>query len=403
MREEETPKTWSDLFSILATSCPNINEFTYEESESVTVHDQFMGPARLAKGPASACEACVLSGAVESLTPMPNLTKLCFLNNANHTTQSSIANIISQAHIQELTYFSDGSTYINEDLVSRIQSTQSLWSLTILNHSTALAISSLIVRLCTAFTTIRHLKLDDSWQAYNIRTGGNALMLISTLNMVNLRSFEYEAIHYGSGVNREFQLNYRAANLLNVLPMEDHRATSLLRTDPHYVRYLEKNNGMVLTKFFMSYPSLTSVKLSRCSFLNDSFFSSIWECLPNLSELSIQNCPWFFGTWIKPSHGAGWTMLKILDVSTCKNIISPCIMTIAKTTKASRVQLLICERPTSALETLAEDILGLGYQVGHTHKPNSTILLRGFGKEENALSNRLVGMEEKLSANVSWE
>lgn len=403
-RKEETPKAWSELFSILAMSCPNINEFTYGGSESVMAHDQLSGSARPAKGNACACEDCVLSGAVESLAPMPNLTKLCFFNNANHTTQCSIAHIISQAHIQELTYFSDGSTYIHEDLVSRIQSTQSLRSLTILNHSTSLAISPLIVRLCSAFATIHHLKLDDTWQAYDIRTGGNALMLISTLNMVNLRSFEYEAICYGSDVNREFQLNCRAANLLNVLPMEDHRATSLLRTDPHYVRYLGKNNGMVLTDFFISYPNLTSVKLSKCSFLNDSFFSSIWECLPNLSELSIQNCPWFFGIWIRPSHGTGWTKLEILDVSTCKNIISPCIVTIAKTTKASRVQLLLCERPTSTLETtFAEDIQGLGYHVGHTHQPNSTMLLRGFRQAENALSSRPVGMEEKSSANASCQ
>ncbi|KAI8578340.1 hypothetical protein K450DRAFT_200369 [Umbelopsis ramanniana AG] len=376
---------WIEMFSTIAATCPNINQFVYEAGSPTGAHrppssDQTQG---------CQCDDCAMALIMKSLPPMPNLKKLCLYTDTQPDIQFSIANIISRARIEEFKYISSGHPYVHRELISKIQSTQSLQSLVLLSRSPAATLTLLTVKLCTAFSTIHHLQLDDhSWQSPD---RAHALELIATLNLTNLKSFRYEATLYRgvtTNVNRTTNLpgwpGVGLRDVSRILPGETPppRDAYDLRRYPEYIGYLESNKGIVLTKFFMSFSSLTRVELKNCSFLNDTFFSSIWQCLPFLSELLIQDCPDITGTSIESSCGKGWSQLTKLDISTCKNLTDQCIYAIAETTKASRVQLLVYERPTAFLNPVVNGIIELGYRIGRTHKPSSTILLRGFGNDE---------------------
>ncbi|CAO3666786.1 unnamed protein product [Umbelopsis ramanniana] len=354
------------MFSTIATSCPNIDQFIYEASHSARSHQP--PPAVHTERNGCYCDDCAMTGIMDSIPPMLNLKKLCLYTDTLPEIQSSIANIISRARIEEFKY-----------------------SLIILSRSPALTLSLLTVKLCTAFNTIHHLHMDDhSWQSFD---RAHALELIATLNLSNLKSFRYEATLYRSltdNINRSTTLpptDVVPRDAPNLFPIRT-LSHDIFRTvmephifyDPAYIGYLESNKGIMLTKFFSSYSGLTRVELKNCSFLNDTFFSSIWECLPHLSELLIQDCPDITGA--EPWYGRGWTELAKLDISTCKNVTDQCIYSIAQTTKASRVQLLVHERPMRPLNPIMNDILKLGYRIGCTHKPSSMLLLRGFGDDE---------------------
>lgn len=379
---------WKEMFSTIATSCPNISQFIYEASHCAPSHRP--PPTKQTERNVCCCDDCAMVGIMDSIPPMPNLKKLCLYTDTMPEIQSSIANIISLARIEEFKYICSASPYVHHEIISRIQCTQSLQSLIVLSRTPALTLSLLTVRLCTAFNTIHHLHMDDhSWQSFD---RAHALELVATLNLSNLKSFRYEATLYRSltdNLNRStplpppdvslFQIRTRSHDLSRC-SMEPHYIS-----DPAYMGYLESNKCITLTKFFTSYSGLTHVELKNCSFLNDTFFSGIWECLPHLSELLIQDCPNFTGT--QPWYGRGWTQLTKLDISTCQNVSDQCIYNIAKTTKASRVQLLVHERPTRALNPIMKDILQLGYRIGCTHKPSSMLLLRGYG-DDNEGSNQ---------------
>lgn len=380
---------WREMFSTIATSCPNIDQFIYEASHSARSHRP--PPAVHTERNGCCCDDCAMAGIMDSIPPMPNLKKLCLYTDTLPEIQSSIANIISRARIEEFKYVCSGRPYVHREIISRIQCTQSLQSLIILSRSPALTLSLLTVKLCTAFNTIHHLHMDDhSWQSFD---RAHALELVATLNLSNLKSFRYEATLYRNltdNINRSTTLpptDVVPRDAPNFFPLRTlSHDTFWTVMDPHifydpaYIGYLESNKGIMLTKFFSSYSGLTRVELKNCSFLNDTFFSSIWECLPHLSELLIQDCPDITGT--EPRYGRGWTQLAKLDISTCKNVTDQCIYSIAQTTKASRVQLLVHERPMRPLNPIMKDILKLGYRIGCTHKPSSMLLLRGFGENE---------------------
>jgi hypothetical protein len=375
---------WKEMFSTISRSCPNINQFIYEASHSAPSHR----PPPTDQTERNVCcfdddaMACIM----DSIRPMPNLKKLCLYTDALPEIQSSIANIISQARIEEFKYICSSRPYVHREIISRIQSTQSLQSLIILSRSPSLTLSLLAVKLCTAFNTIHHLHMDDqSWQSFD---RAHALELVATLNLSNLKSFRYEATLYRSLTDNIYRSTSRPPPDVNFFQIRSLThdlfrpimEPNYLLNDPAYIGYLESNKGIMLTKFFTSYPGLTRVELKNCSFLNDTFFSSIWECLPHLSELLIQDCPDITGH--RPSYAGGWTQLAKLDISTCKNVTDKCIYSIAETTKASRVQLLVHERPMGFLNPFIKDILKLGYRIGCTHKPSSMLLLRGFRDDE---------------------
>jgi hypothetical protein len=382
---------WPEMFSTIAMSCPNINQFIYEASPSARSHRT--PPSVLAERKVCQCSDCNMVRILNFIPPMPNLKKLCLFTDTLPEIQSAIANIISQARIEEFKYVCSGHPYVHRQLISRIQSTDSLQSLIILSRSPAMTLTLLTVKLCTAFNTIHHLQMDDrSWQSPD---RAHTLELIATLNLINLKSFRYEATLYRDLTdNMNLSINLPPPGLPAVVPRD---LLSILpgytppgdiyelRRHPEYIGYLKSNKGIMLTKFFTSFPSLTRLELKNCSFLNDTFFLSIWECLPQLSELLIQDCPDMTGTsYIKPSYGKGWTQLTKLDISTCKNITDQCIYSIAEITKASRVQLLVYERPMARLNPIMNDILELGYRIGCTYKPSSMVLLRGFENDEES-------------------
>ncbi|KAI9286736.1 hypothetical protein BC943DRAFT_229456 [Umbelopsis sp. AD052] len=369
---------WSDMFSTIATCCPNINQLVYEAGPSTRGYRR---PDH-AEESFCQCDDCAMALIMSSLPPMPSLRKLCLYTDTQPDIQFAIAHIISQARIEEFKYICSGHPYVHRELISRIQSTQSLQSLVILSRSPSLTLTLLTVKLCTAFNTIHHLQLDDhSWQSAD---RAHALELVATLNLSHLKSFRYEATLYRgltTTVNRTTNLAAPPGELRDVsriLPGEPLRDRYDLRRYPEYIGYLESNKGIMLNKFFMSFSSLTRVELKNCSFLNDTFFSRLWECVPLLSELLIQDCPHITGTSME---GEGWTQLTDLDMSTCKNLTDQCIYSIAETTKANRVQLLVYERPMAFLNPVVNGILELGYRIGCTYKPSSTILLRGSDED----------------------
>ncbi|KAH8548418.1 hypothetical protein BGW37DRAFT_560060 [Umbelopsis sp. PMI_123] len=370
-------ESWRELFSTITRSCPNITEFIVEFSHSKQRH--IPDPQLPGYFYECRCADCMTSLTVDCIPPMPNLKKICFLMDILPKTQASIARIISTARILEFKYICFGNPLIDSNLIHTIQNTRSLQSLTVLSRCPVPALKTLITKLCSAFPTIRHLHIDDQSSESNDHL--HVLEVIAALDLRNLSSFRYDATLYralAATSNGAGDLLYPIWH--DTLPFS---MTSCHLMIPGYVgEYMMSNKDITLVKVFQGYPSMTHIELKDCTFLNDTSFGSIWECLPNLSELLIQDCSNITGESIVQSHGKGWTKLTKLDVSTCENITNNCIITIARTTEANRVHLMFCERPMAIWNPLVSRMTTLGYRVGHTYKPSSVVLLRGDEEEE---------------------
>jgi hypothetical protein len=109
----------------------------------------------------------------------------------------------------------------------------------------------LAVKLCTAFSTIHHLQLDDySWQSAD---RVYALELISKLNLSHLTSFRYESCAVPRS-NREHKPNEKIylgepSEASRIFPGQLHRDIYELRRYRNYIGYLESNKGIMLINF----------------------------------------------------------------------------------------------------------------------------------------------------------
>lgn len=365
---QQSDTIWNKLFSKVVKACPNITEFVFEaDNSSITCHMSQVNLSHV-KCYMDQCSLCRMVELLEAIPPMTCLKKLLLSTDTSFAIQRSIARIIQPSQLDEFEYIANDSPSIDPELVASIKNQGCLKSLTVLGGKTSPLLSRLIVYLSSNFSTINSLHIDDrSWESFD---RAHVLELLATLEFPALTSFRYDATLYQSLRENPFGGGVRPHMIrLMSRPLSNSE-----------IAYLETNKGPMLTKFLVAYPSLTHVALNRCSFLNDTFFLSAWEYLPNLISMSIRDCSDIHGKYISRSSGAGWPKLAKLDLSTCKNISFRCIMAIAATTLAEDVQLTFHSDISNQSQHLQLDMQALGYEMLQTPQPSSIVFKRFAGQ-----------------------
>lgn len=385
-----------NLVSKIAESCHNITELIYEADET-----SLRGQDNILK-------------LLDAVPPLKSIKKLWLYSDTPPAIQACIARIIGPSQLEEFKYVTDERRpSVHPDLVNCIRNQKCLESLTVLGRKTLPSLSSLIVELASNFCTISRLHIDDrSWESFD---RVHVLELVSSLDLPNLKSFKYDATLYESLTSRPSrQLRQtrrparRPARRIRVfgfplaldhppalddpddrdlpvvgnLPLELGFPILNLSLPPILTReetgYLETNKGPMISKFLRDSPNLENVVLTCCTFLNDTFFVSAWEWLPNLRTLEIKDCPDIHGVLLSQSTANGWTKLTRLDLATCKNVTTQCMLTIAAATTAQDVELVFYSNTPSIQCIIDFRMQQIGYQKVNTSLPSCVVYKRTY-------------------------
>lgn len=336
-----------------------------------------------------------MTNILNSLPELPRLHLLQVSTSTSIAIQHSISQIIVPAKLTGFACICNDTQQFGQELLEAIRRGSRLRSLAVFGYYRS-AVVLQVMSLLHNLPTVTCLEIDDT--SLRVLPSCHPMEYLTPLSLPNLTGFKFNAFFFRHRLEQQaFERQDGFDSGDGSFPRHIHRYSPDERS--RYRRlYLSLDHNRSLANFFRSHHQITHIELTNCGFLSDSFLTDLWGCLPELAALKISHSPKLTGDGLAQHSGSGWTKLKQLDLSSCRNLSTKCIVTIASTTTAKHVGIVLHDWSPKAANKLHTALASCGYRKS-LHLPCLPTMVRYYRGCESEICD---ADDPKIYPNTIW-